>query len=618
MPGAPAPFFPPEPETMALAPIKSISDYRPGLSHLMGLLRPELGALLLGSVFVLVSIAADLAYPQVLRVIIDGAVQEGLVEDLAFLALLMLGLVVVQGIFLGLLEGSFSTLGERIVASLRIRLFDRLLHQDLAFFDESLTGELSSRIFSDAERIQRTLGLDLGSAIRYLFYLVGGLALLIYTSARLTIYMAAVVPPVVLVVTLTSRRMRALSRETQGALAGASTVALESMAGIRTIRAFGRESLLGQLFRDRLGEYLKKARRRILTSAVVEGFSSITSKLFIVAAIWFGGVLIPRGEITLGELVVFLLYTTLVARGFERVGRYLFDAMGTSGSAERIFQILHRPLSASHVLPDPEAGGEGGLRPTGQGETLDTVQGFVTFEEVTFRYPSRPDVAVLRDINLKVEPAEIVALVGRSGSGKSTLVGLVPRLYEAQEGRVLLDGRELGSLDPFWLREQIGIVPQDPVLFSTSVAENIRFGKEDAGQKEVEAATRSANAHDFILGFPNGYETQVGERGVQLSGGQRQRIAIARAILRDPRILILDEAMSALDAESEALVQDALDRLMRGRTTLIVAHRLSTVARAHRVVVLEGGLLVQSGTHEELLQTPGPYRTLVDRQLRGV
>jgi ATP-binding cassette subfamily B protein len=242
----------------------------------------------------------------------------------------------------------------------------------------------------------------------------------------------------------------------------------------------------------------------------------------------------------------------------------------------------------------------------------------LTFEGVSFRYPSRPDVPVLNDINLTVEPAEIVALVGRSGAGKSTLVGLVPRLYELQEGRVLLDGKDLSSLDPFWLREQIGIVPQDPILFSTSVAGNIRFGREGASQQEVEEAARSANAHDFILDFPDGYETPAGERGVQLSGGQCQRIAIARAILRDPRILILDEAMSALDSESEALVQDALDRLMRGRTTLIVAHRLSTVVRAHRVVVMEGGSLVQAGTHEELLEEDGPYRALVDRQLQRV
>jgi ATP-binding cassette subfamily B protein len=530
----------------------------------------------------------------------------------------MLGLVVIQGVFLGFLEYIYYALGERIVTALRIRLFDRLLHQDLSFFDESQTGELFSRIFSDAERIQRTLGIELGTAIRDLFYLVGGLALLLYTSTRLTLYMALVVPPLVLVITLTSRRFRALSLKTQEALAGAGTVAQEGLSGIRTVRAFGRESLMGGLFRDRLGGYLGLARRKIRASAAAVGFSAIASRISIVAAIWFGGTLIHRGELTLGELVIYLLYTTLVARGFERGGRFLFELVGTSGSAERIFQILQRPLSPSHVLP--KADEEGGILPRseGTGKVLDEVRGLLSFEEVSFRYPSRPDVTVLKRINLEVEPAEIVALVGRSGSGKSTLVGLVLRLYEVQEGRVLLDGTDLRSLDPFWLREQIGIVPQDPVLFSTTVAENIRFGREDASPEEVEAAARSANAYNFIQEFPHGFYTQVGERGVQLSGGQRQRIAIARAILRDPGILILDEAMSALDSESEALVQEALDRLMRGRTTLIVAHRLSTVMGAHRVVVLDSGSLVQSGTHQELLEVSGPYRSLVDRQLRRV
>jgi ATP-binding cassette subfamily B protein len=317
------------------------------------------------------------------------------------------------------------------------------------------------------------------------------------------------------------------------------------------------------------------------------------------AVLGYGGRLVARGELTPGALTAFLVYTLLIAMSLGALGEIYADAMRGLGAADRVFALMDRV---------PAMALTGGHRPGAS-------EGRIALERVRFAYPTRPDTEVLSGIDLDVASGEVVALVGASGAGKSTVAALICRLYDPVEGRVLLDGRDLRDLDPAWLRAQIGVVPQEPVLFSASIEENVRYGRPGATQAEVVEACRAAHADAFVRGFPDGYATRVGERGQQLSGGQRQRIAIARAVLKDPRILLLDEATSALDAESEALVQDALERLMRGRTAVVIAHRLSTVARADRVVVLEAGKVVESGAHSALMARGGTYRRLVEKQL---
>jgi ATP-binding cassette subfamily B protein len=347
-----------------------------------------------------------------------------------------------------------------------------------------------------------------------------------------------------------------------------------------------------------VNDSLLLAFRRIRLSGTFFGvafFAAFTAGVFV---FWYGARMVAADEMTAGNLISFLFYTMQMAFGLSALAELWTDVQRAAGAAERVFELLHR---------------EPAIAPTG-GRTLEHVQGAVRFEHVTFAYPGRPDVTVLKDFSLELEPGEVVALVGPSGAGKSTIASMLYRLYDPLEGRLTLDGSPYPELDAEWLRRQVGVVAQEPLLFSTSIADNIRYGRPEATDEEVEAAARLANAHGFISSFPEGYQTLVGERGIQLSGGQKQRVAIARAVLKNPRILILDEATSALDAESEHLVREALERLMKGRTTLVIAHRLSTVKDADRVVVLESGAVVQSGTHAELVGEEGLYRRLVERQ----
>jgi ATP-binding cassette subfamily B protein len=410
--------------------------------------------------------------------------------------------------------------------------------------------------------------------------------------------MLSVVPVVAIGAVVFGRTVRSLSKRTQDALAAASSVAEETVGNIRTVRSFAREEQEVRRYGARVDEAFALGRKQAATYGAFQGFGAFAAGTAVSVVLWYGGTLVIHGAMSAGELTSYMIYTLYLAFDLGGLSSVYADFMRALGASERVFELVDRVPGVVNVT----------------GHRLDRVEGRMRLEGLTFAYPTRPETNVLQSVDLELEPGRVLALVGPSGGGKSTVAGLIARLYDPQSGRVTLDGTDIRDLDTLWLREQIGAVAQEPVLFAATIEENILYGRPGATHAEVEAAARAANAHAFIEAFPDGYRTLVGERGVRLSGGQKQRIAIARALLKNPRILVLDEATSALDSESEHLVQEALDRLMHGRTVLVIAHRLSTVKDADRVVVIEHGSVAESGSHEELVARDGVYRRLVERQ----
>lgn len=581
------------------------TDARPAISTgahvraLVGLMRAQWPTYALGLVFVAVSMVTALTYPWAIRRIIDDGIGRGHLELVNGLALLLLGLLVAEGVGTVCRDFLFNLSSERLAAMVRTRAFEQILRQDITFFDERTTGAITARLSSDIPNLQRLVGEELSDALRFALWGIGGTVLLFRTSVLLSIVVLFAVPPMVLLTSVLGRRVRRLSVTAQTAHADTGAIAEESIAGIRTVRAFSQES--GEMLRygRQVARAVDAARRKFLAASTVGGISYMLGEGSALLALWVGGLMIVRGRLTSGALISFVLYAFLVARGFRNTSEYWTEALRALGATEWIFTLLAR---------EPRIRLEGGAQPAASA-------GRIAFDQVHFCYPTRAGTAALAGIDLAIAPGDVVAFVGRSGAGKSSLLHLLQRFYDPDRGRVLFDGEDIRHLDPSWLRGQMGIVMQEPVLFSRSIAENIRYGRKGASDDDVRAAAQIAHAEEFIIRLPDGYATTIGDRGVQLSGGQRQRLAIARAVLRRPRVLILDEATSALDSESESLVQEALRVLDYRPTTIIVAHRLSTVVNVDQVVVLDHGRIVAIGRHDVLLRTCDFYRQLVETQL---
>lgn len=493
-----------------------------------------------------------------------------------------------------------TRLGERVVADIRKAVFNRMISMSPAFYERIMTGEVLSRITTDTTLILSVIGSSVSIALRNILIFIGGVILMLLTSVKMSVMVLWPIPVVLFPILFLGRRVRSLSKENQDLIAESSGDASEQLLSAQTVQAFTHEELSRAKFDAVTEQSYRSARRRIMTRAALTAIVIFMVFAAIVLFLQMGSQDVVAGEITEGGLVQFMFYTIMVGGAVAALSEVWGELQRAAGATERLVELL----TAEDTVRDPA-----------QPDLLPTpVKGALSFEGVQFHYPSRPQVSALDGIDLHIAPGETVALVGPSGAGKSTIIQMVQRFYDPQEGAVRLDGMDLRDLDRSAFRKHIALVPQDPVIFADTARENIRFGRPTATDAEVEVAAKAAAAYDFLIALPDGFDSYVGERGVMLSGGQKQRIAIARAILRDAPVLLLDEATSALDAESEYAVQRAVEELARNRTTLIVAHRLATVKKADRIVVLEDGKIVAQGTHDALVAQGGLYARLARLQ----
>jgi ATP-binding cassette subfamily B protein len=571
-----------------------------GLRLLGPYLRPHRGRLALALLSLIVAAGTVLAFGACLRALIDRGFSQGqpAVLDYALASILVVAAI------LAVASGSrfylVSWLGERVVGDLRRDLFAHVVRLGPAWFEIKRSGDVMSRISSDAQLIEQVIGSSASVALRNTLMCVGGIAMLVITNPKLAALVLAVVPVVVVPIIVFGRKVRQLSREAQARIADLVSEGGETLDGVRTVQAFAQEERTARRFGEATELAFVAAIRRITRRAVMT-----TLVIFIVFAavgflLWIGGQDVIAGRITAGDLSAFVFYAVLVASSGGAISETIGDLQRASGAAERLSELRAEPpviLEAARpaMLPQP-------------------VRGAVAFEGICFRYPSRPDIRALDRFDLAVSAGETVAIVGPSGAGKTTVFNLLLRFYDPETGTVRLDGVDIRELRVHELRRSLAVVPQEPVLFTTTVADNIRYGQPEASEAEVRAAAKAASALGFIEALPQGFATHLGARGVRLSGGQRQRIAIARALLCDPAVLLLDEATSALDAESELAVQQALDGLMHKRTTLVIAHRLATVQKADRIVVVDAGRVVDVGSHAELARRGGLYARLAQLQ----
>ena len=567
---------------------------------LLHLLAPYRQRVIIAAIALVLAAGAMLAVGQGLRTVIDKGFSAGDPAWLDRSLAAMFGVIVLLAVATYLRFYNVSWLGERVTADIRRRVFDHLLSLPPAWFEAGRTGEVISRLTSDTTQIENVVGSSLSIALRNALLLMGGLVMLFTTSIKLTLLTLAGVPLVVTPIVVFGRKVRRLARESQDRVAELGNRIDETIHEIRIVQAYGHEDADRQDFGRRVEDSFATARQRVASRAKLVAAVLLLVFGAIAFILWVGGHDVLAGRLSAGELSAFVFYAAIVAGSIGALSEVWGELQRAAGATERLMEILATaPAIQAPANPRPF--------PT-------PARGAIAVDGVRFHYPSRPDTPALDDFSLAVQPGETVALVGPSGSGKSTVFQLLLRFYDPEAGRLSIDGVPLAEADPLALRRHIALVSQEAVIFAASVADNVRYARPEASFDEVQAACRAAFADEFIAGLPQGYDTDLGERGVRLSGGQRQRIAIARAILANRPVLLLDEATSALDAESERMVQQALDGLMRQRTTVVIAHRLATVQKADRIVVMDGGRIVQQGSHADLIAADGLYARLARLQ----